>query len=96
MAGRTEIVSCLGASLSPSCDTSWHAMMQGIHPRYLSTVLPSITRALVRHLTCFPLPSVWDAMRRRVHVPVLLLWGDRDGALGGDLINGIEQVQRTD
>ena len=53
-----------------------------------------VARALVRHLTCFPLPAVWDAMRRRVKVPVLLIWGDKDGAIGIDLVKGIEMVGR--
>ena len=64
-------------------------------PAFLVNPLPYLSspyRALARHLTCSPVASVWSAMRRRVRVPVLLLWGERDQALGPELIRNIEQV----
>ncbi|GAX76007.1 hypothetical protein CEUSTIGMA_g3450.t1 [Chlamydomonas eustigma] len=49
-------------------------------------------RALLRHMTIRPISSVWSCMRRRIEVPVLLLWGKRDGALGVELIYNIKEV----
>jgi pimeloyl-ACP methyl ester carboxylesterase len=49
-------------------------------------------RALFANATYCPSKTIWDAMRQRVRVPVLLLWAEDDAALGLGMTKGIDQV----
>lgn len=52
-------------------------------------------RSLVDANSRSPIPQLNQAMRRKLTVPTLLLWGEKDGALGQQLLRGTERYVET-